>query len=58
MVETILFYLIVGTIALGIGLDLGYRAWHLLTRPRQNESAPADSQALTEEYLRLPIDDA
>ena len=39
MIETIVFVLIVGAIVLGVGLDLGYRAWRAVTRRRSD--APA-----------------
>ena len=38
MTETIVFFVIVGLIVLGIGLDLGYRLWRAVT------SAPAQAQ--------------
>ena len=34
MIATIVFFLIVGTIVLGITLDLGYRVWRLLIASR------------------------
>ena len=40
MIETIVFVLIVGAIVLGVGLDLGYRAWRAVTRRRRSD-APA-----------------
>ncbi len=58
VLETIVFYLIVGTVVLGLGLDLGYRAWRKTTRPRQSESTPAASPSPTEEPQQLPVDDA
>lgn len=39
MTETIVFFVIVGTIVLGVGLDLGYRVWRAVTR-RQSSDAP------------------
>ncbi|MCY3914203.1 MAG: hypothetical protein OXG43_13305 [Chloroflexi bacterium] len=50
MIETIVFFVIVGTIVLGIGLDLGYRVWCVVTR-RQTSDAPAGVAP------ELPLDD-
>ena len=58
VLETIVFYLIVGTVVLGLGLDLGYRAWRMITRPRQSDSTAAASPSRTEELQQLPVDDA
>ena len=50
MTATIVFFLIVGTILLGIGLDLGYRAWRVITKRRRD--------APTAVAPELPVDDA
>ena len=49
MIATVVFFLIVGTIVLGIGLDLGYRLWRVTRRRRE---APAAAAA------ELPVDAA
>ena len=51
MTETIVFFVIVGTIVLGVGLDLGYRVWRAVTR-RDGSDAPT---AIAPE---LPVDEA
>lgn len=51
MTETIVFFVIVGTIVLGIGLDLGYRIWRAVAGRHQND-APAGVAP------ELPLDDA
>jgi len=50
MTETVVFFVIVGTIVLGIGLDVGYRLWRAVAR-RQLGEAP------TGVALELPLDD-
>ena len=50
MIATIVFFLIVGTIVLGIGLDLGYRLWRIITRRRREAPAAAAPE--------LPVDAA
>ena len=50
MTETMVFFVIVGTIVLGIGLDVGYRVWRVVTR-RQPSDAPVGVAP------ELPVDD-
>ncbi len=50
MIETIVFFVIVGTIALGFGLDVGYRVWRAATR-RDGSDAP------TAVAPELPVDE-
>ena len=50
MIATIVFFLIVGTILLGIALDLGFRVWRVTRRRR----AEADTAVAPE----LPVDEA
>ena len=50
MIATIVFFLIVGTIVLGIGLDLGYRVWRVIRRRRAEEPTAVAPE--------LPLDDA
>ena len=49
MIATIVFFLIVGTILLGVGLDLGYRLWRVTRRRREAPAAAAPE---------LPVDEA
>ncbi|MCY3783613.1 MAG: hypothetical protein OXG79_07485 [Chloroflexi bacterium] len=51
MIETIVFFVIVGTIVLGVGLDLGYRLWRVVTRRNVREAPTAVAP-------ELPVDDA
>lgn len=51
MTETIVFFVIVGTIMLGIGLDVGYRLWWAVTRGRRSEAPTAVAP-------ELPVDDS
>ena len=41
MIETIVFFVIVGTIVLGFGLDVGYRLWRAATRRRVTDTPTA-----------------
>ena len=50
MIATVVFFLIVGTIVLGIGLDLGYRLWRVITSRRREAPAAAAPE--------LPVDAA
>ena len=50
MIATVVFFLIVGTIVLGIALDLGYRVWRVITSRRRE--APRDAAP------ELPVDAA
>lgn len=50
MTETIVFVVIVGTIVLGVGLDLGYRLWRTVAR-RNRSDAP------TGVAPELPVDE-
>ena len=51
MTETVVFFVIVGTIVLGVGLDLGYRLWRVVTRRNVSEAPTAVAP-------ELPVDDA
>jgi hypothetical protein len=56
MAGTITFYVLVGTIAFGVCLDLGYRTWQRITPPQKGESVAA---VLTPDASpHLPVDDA
>lgn len=50
MTETIVFFVIVGLIVLGIALDVGYRLWRAVAR-RDGADAP------TAVAPELPVDD-
>lgn len=50
MIETIVFFVIVGTIVLGIGLDVGYRLWRAVAERHQNDAPTAVAP-------ELPLDD-
>ena len=41
MVETIVFFVIVGTIGLGVGLELAYWLWSVVTRRASGDARTA-----------------
>ena len=50
MIETIVFFVIVGTIVLGFGLDVGYRLWRAVMQRHASDAPTAVAP-------ELPVDE-